>query len=450
MKKILATVFLFTFYGALSQTILVEGSVEASGIFSSEETDSPFWFYTNTNAAISPQTTFSGTAQTSARYAFTEDSFIQAGIAAFYRDGENNLENFQRRDLFLQYQNLWLKARLGAKKQEEEFKGLSATNKNFLWSGNARPLAGLILEANNPIKISETFGIDWGIAHYQLNDDRYVDNVRVHYKRLGIVAQLNENNRITARIQHFAQWSGTSPDFGELPSNFNAFVDVFFAKKSSDDSLAGEAQNALGNHLGSYFFEYNFGTSIGNFALYHEHPFEDGSGTRFANFPDGVWGVNLELEREGVLSHILYEYVDTSDQSGNSSSSGFDGYFGNNIYRSGWSYEDRVIGVPFILVDPSIELDMDSSRYVSNRAKVHHFGFAGSFKKIDWTFKSTIATFLGTYRNPFQPKITRWSNYVSAAYKTEKLGNVKLFAGADKVSEGQSVFGGGVQYKYQF
>ncbi|MFC7357398.1 capsule assembly Wzi family protein [Jejudonia soesokkakensis] len=450
MKKIFLALCLCTFFLTFSQNVSVEGSVEATGIFSSEATDSPFWLYTNTNAAITPQTVFSGTAQASATYTITEKSFFEGGIAAFYREGENNLDNFQRRDLYLQFQNSWLKTTLGAKKQQENFKGLSATNKNILWSGNARPLPGLLLEANTPLKISETFGVDWGIGHYQLNDARYVNDVRVHYKRLGIVAKINERNTFTARVQHFAQWAGTSPDFGALPSNFNAFVDVFFAKKSSDDNIAGEVQNALGNHLGSYFLEYNFGTSFGTFTLYHEHPFEDGSGTRLANFPDGVWGVHLKLEKEGILSHLLYEYIDTSDQSGNSSTSGFDGYFGNNIYRSGWSYEDRVIGVPFILVDPSIELDMDSSRYVSNRAKVHHFGFTGTFKKVEWSLKSTVATFLGTYRNPFDPKLTSWSNYASVAYTTTTFGKIKVFAGADMISERKRILGGGVTYNYTF
>ena len=74
---------------------------------------------------------------------------------------------------------------------------------------------------------------------------------------------------------------------------------------------------------------YEFKNMLGEFSIYHEHPFEDGSGTRLANLPDGVWGIYFKPENQKIISSVLYEYIDTSDQSGNKSVSGFDGYFGN-------------------------------------------------------------------------------------------------------------------------
>lgn len=447
MKKLLPVLFFSLTLFAYSQKIEVEGGVSATGLFSSND-QNPFWLYTNSDASIGTETNFSTTPHIKATYAF-ENASLEAGIAYYYRDGVE--DNFQRRDLYLQYKNNWFKATLGSKRQVEVFDGLSATNKNFLWSGNARPLPGLVIEANDPIKISETFSVDWGIGHYSLNDDRYVDDVRVHYKRLGLTVTLNDNNRFTGRLQHFAQWAGTSPDFGALPNDFNAFVDVFFAKKASEETVSGEVQNALGNHLGSYFFQYDLKIDIGTFAAYHEHPFEDGSGTRFANFPDGVWGIHFAPANNSLISKVLYEYIDTSDQSGDTDvSGGADGYFGNNLYRSGWTYEDRVIGLPFILLDPDVVLNMDTSKFTNNRSKVHHLGISGSIKKFDWKLKSTYATFLGTFRRPFQPKINRWSNYASVQYATETYGTFSVFAGADTGNIGNSIAGGGLTYSYQF
>jgi len=447
IKKLLTILLCGAPFLLYAQNIEIEGVVSATGIIASEE-ENPFWFYTNSNATIAPETNFATTGDLKATYSF-EKATVTAGAAFYYRDGVE--DNFRRRDLYLQFKNNWLKATLGSKKQAEVFNGLSATNKNFLWSGNARPLAGLVIEANDPIKISETFSFDWGIGHYNLNDDRYVDDVRVHYKRLGLIVTLNDNNRFTGRIQHFAQWAGTSPDFGALPDDFNAFVDVFFAKKASEATAGGEVQNALGNHLGSYFLQYDLKTDLGDFAAYHEHPFEDGSGTRFANFPDGVWGIHFAPANNSVISKVLYEYIDTSDQSGDTDvSGGADGYFGNNLYRSGWTYEDRVIGLPFILLDPDVVLDMDTSKFTNNRSKVHHLGISGSIKKFNWKLKSTYATFLGTFRRPFQPKINRWSNYASVQYVTETYGTFTIFAGADTGNIGNSIAGGGLTYSYQF
>ena len=96
--------------------------------------------------------------------------------------------------LTFQFENSWLLATVGSKKQKEMLDGLSATNQNFLCSGNARPLPGILLEANNPLKISNTFGLDWGIGHYELNDNRFVNGTHVHYKRLALITTFNENH----------------------------------------------------------------------------------------------------------------------------------------------------------------------------------------------------------------------------------------------------------------
>lgn len=433
-----------------SNRLNLEAEVEAS-VFVSNEDEIPFWFYTNSNRSVGNETHISSTATIVGSYSFGEAS-VEAGVAGYYRDGVTT-DHFQRRDLYARFQNTWLKVTAGAKKQDVVLDGLTTSNKNFLWSGNARPLPGLIVEANDPIKISKTFSIDWGIAHYVLNDNdiRFVDNTWVHYKRLGLNVQLAQHHKITARLQHFAQWAGTSESEGELLNNAGAFFDVFLAKRSNQSTEAGEQRNAIGNHLGSYFLEYIYNASAGDFSFYHEHPFEDGSGTRLANFPDGIWGISFQRNKKGILNTIVYEYVDTSDQSGDTSQvSGSDGYFGNNIYRSGWTYEDQVIGVPFILLDPTIEQTPTNSKFISNRSRVHHLGAGGSVRSFDWQVKLTHATFLGRYQRPINPVLRRTFTYGSLAYTFEKMGALRAFAGVDLTNNGNTIAGGGLQYKYTF
>ncbi len=279
MKFLKVFAFLFPLL-MFSQEFVITGSVEAKAILSNDDVN-PFWFHTNSNYAVGEFTNVSTTGEITASLKY--DSFkINGGATIFGRDGVEDA--VQRRDLYIQFENSWLFATVGAKKQKEVLDGLSATNQNFLWSGNSRPLPGVLLEANNPIKISNTFGIDWGIAHYQLNDNRFVKNTKVHYKRLGIITTFNENHKLTTKIQHFAQWGGTSPVFGELKDGFKDFVKVFFAANSTEIGLDGETKNAIGNHLGSYFLNYEFKNRLGEFSVYHEHPFEDGSGTRIRKY----------------------------------------------------------------------------------------------------------------------------------------------------------------------
>jgi hypothetical protein len=339
---------------------------------------------------------------------------------------------------------------VGSKKQEEVLDGLSATNQNFLWSGNARPLPGILLEANNPLKISNTFALDWGIGHYELNDNRFVDGTHVHYKRLGLITTFNENHKLTAKIQHYAQWGGTSKSLGKLENSTKDFINVFFAHNSEEIGVENDKINKVGNHLGTYSLIYENRNSFGSFSVYHDHPFEDGSGTRLANFPDGIWGVYFVPKRTKIISSVLYEYIYTMNQSGISVGSGIDNYFFNGIYRSGWSYEKNIIGLPFIIFEKNVEITEKYSPIISNRSKTHHFGVMGEFSKFQWKLKSTYAKYLGTYRKPFFPEWKYWYNYGSLSYKSERLGTFTVLGGADFSNIDDTLIGGGIAYSYSF
>jgi hypothetical protein len=445
MKLLKVILFLLPMI-SFSQEFNISGTVAAKAILSNEN-ENPFWFHTNTNYAVGDLTNLFATGELTASLTFSSFK-VKGGAAIYGRDGVEDA--VQRRDLFIQFENSWLFATVGAKKQKEVLDGLSATNQNFLWSGNARPLPGILLEANNPIKISNTFGIDWGIAHYELNDNRFVDGVHLHYKRLALITNFNENHKLTAQLQHYAQWGGTSPVYGDLKDGFKDFINVFFAHNSEELGIEDETINKVGNHLGSYLLNYEFKNSWGNFSFYHEHPFEDGSGTRLANFPDGVWGIYFKPQNQKIISSILYEYIDTSDQSGISVGSGFDGYFGNNIYRSGWTYEENIIGAPFILFDKNIEITDTTTAFISNRSKTHHFGVMGEFGNFQWKLKTTVTKYLGTYRKPFSPEWNYWYNYGSLSYKHEKLGTFTVMVGADFSNIAKDLIGGGIEYSYKF
>lgn len=430
--------------GSLAQHFNWESLLSTTGMYAYNEVN-PFWFSTNNNGQFTDQTSFSLLGEFAGSYFLSEITTLSAGAAMYYRD-EADIE-FQRRDLYLQFKNPWLHVILGAKKDSLRAQGLSSTNKDFLRSGNTRPLSGVLLEAPEPLKLSDIFSVDWAIAHYQLNDDRYVANVRLHYKRLALETKLNPNNRITAQISHYAQWAGNSPDLGKLPSDFKAFASVFFAKGSS--GIPTEADNALGSHLGSYLLDYQRETSSGVLSVYHEHPFEDGSGSGWANIPDGVWGIHFQAKEYPVLSGVLYEYVHTKNQS-NNSYSGPDNYFNNGIYRSGWSYEKLIIGLPFFIYDPSLEIDIETQPIVSNRIQLHHLGLTGWWGKLQWMLKSSYVVHSGTYNIPFAQARRLWYNFLSVAYSSTSYGKIEVMLGLDVEKQSTSLWGTGLTYQYLF
>ncbi len=446
MKTKILLYFILAVSCTYAQSMTWEGELSIAGQ-SYSETAVPFWMQANTATRFGSETQFSGMGMAKGSFDLTDNSKVEFGASLFVRDGVE--DEVQRGDLYAQFENSWLRAIAGAKSEEVVTQGLSLTNKNFLLSGNARPLGGVHLEASNPLKVSETFSFDWAIGHYFVNDDRFVDNVWLHHKRLALITQFNENHKLTAQLQHYVQWGGTSPIFGDLPDDLGAFIDVFFASNAPEVGVEGEIANAVGNHLGAYLLDYEFKTKVGEFSLYHEHPFEDGSGMRLSNLPDGIWGLYFKPEKDTVIKGALYEYVTTNDQSV-TTPNGEDNYFSNGVYRSGWSYDGVIIGMPFILYNPNLVINATNSPIVSNRVKAHHFGLLGTVHHIDWMIKSSIVQQLGTFNNPFDPVQNFWHNYLSLEYDSDSFGKFRIYGAVDSGDAIDTNFGGGLEYTYSF
>lgn len=427
-----------------AQKIKIETTVSGSGFISIED-ELPFWLSANTNGAVLEGTDYLGTATSKATFVISEKSVLEAGVGVFLRNGTQ--DELQRDELYLQYRNTWLKATLGSKRVEDRFDGLSVVANNFFQSGNTRALPGFLLEASEPLKLSEKFEVDWGIAHYSLNDDRYVNNTRLHYKRLHLIWNLNNKSYLKGGITHFAQWAGFSPEDGQQPKDFNAFFDIFLAKEGGGEAAQTDRDNVLGNHLGSYDLDYTYEPASGKYSLYHQHPFEDGSGTRLKNFPDGIWGFSITPNTEeytSFLKAVVVEYIQTTNQSGSGGASGNDNYFNNGFYRSGFSYEGRSLGLPFIYFSE------DGLRTANSRVRGFNIGLSAGRKSWSYFLKTSVIKNLGTYGQPIQPRENAIYNSFGISYGMESYGELSMQLGYDHSNQLNDVFGGRLQYSYSF
>ncbi len=436
-KFFLSLIALYSIQLLAQDTIEVSGGLELGGFAFQENL--PFWLHTNSGGFINSETNIAGRAQIYADYDITRSHKLQLGLGWFYRDGLS--QNFQRNDLFIYYENSIINATLGSKEVADNFQGLGVVRNSFSLSGNARALPGLNISLAKPLKIIDNFSIDAAIAHYVLNDDRIVDNARVHNKKLDIIWNFKPNNSLTAGIEHFSQWAGNSSIAGQQPSDFSAFIDVFFARSGGEEASTNDQLNSLGNSLGFYKLAYDLKTSSGKYSLYHHHPFEDGSGTRLRNFPDGIWGFYYTLDDTSytsVLEGFLLEYVSTVSQSGRFGRSGRDSYFNNRIYRSGWTYEGNVIGLPFIDVPDN------------TRIEAFHFGLNVAFGKWKSRFKGSYVRSLGTFFNAINP--TRRQVFLSTQhnYYLSNSSILQLDLGYDFNNSTSDIFGVGASYKINF
>jgi len=423
----------FCIQNIIAQKIEINGDINAAGFVSAEET-LPFWLYSNTTSQVDSETNFATNGGINATYFFKNNNFLEVGSRLQYNNGID--PELKRNELYVKFGTPSFSITAGAKAEEELQYGLSTSNRNFHISRNARPFPGVRLKTEKPVKITNHWNFEGELAHYKLNDTRIVDGARVHHKMLKINYTVVKDHQFSFALRHYAMWGGTSELTGrKQPNSLSDFFRIFIAQRGDEEASSNDQLNALGNHLGSYTISYDFNTEAGNFSLYHIHPFEDGSGTTFKNFPDGIWGLYLAPDEVWAVKGILYEFVDTSDQSGALGRSGRDNYFNNRIYRSGWTYDSNIIGLPYI-------------RLGNTRVTAHHLGVFLKLKQFDITSKVSYIENKGTYFAPLNPTQKGFYTMVNTTYNTTNFGSISLLAGYDALSNIENNLGIGIQYSY--
>lgn len=210
-------------------------------------------------------------------------------------------------------------------------------------------------------------------SHGWFPDSRFVEGVKLHQKFLYLRFNL-ERFSLTGGIVHNNTWGGTHPRAGRLSQSFTDYLKIITGIGSSGEGDTPEQiyNSSLGNSLAAYEFEakYRFGeTSLSLTRLFY---LEDVVSTRFRSPWDGVWGVNLKREGSHWLKGLTYEHVNTKQQDSRPDQpSGRQMYYYNFIYQSGWTHEDRVLGMPLITFNPEID------RPSNNMVVAHHLGIEG-------------------------------------------------------------------------
>ncbi|MCF4102686.1 capsule assembly Wzi family protein [Gillisia sp. M10.2A] len=442
MKYTLLSIIVLLSLSEINAQIHFSGIASAKGVLSSQE-GLPFWMYTNQRGRLDESSNFSSWISANARYQLNENANLEVGLGALYHDGYNN--EFRLDESYIGFDNSWLVASLGRKQREELYKGLSATNENILWSLNARPLAGISLATKNPLTLWREGGLAFtaSIEEFIMDDDRYVEDTRLHHKSFHLIFSKIKNFEITVGMQHFAQWAGTSPIYGKLPGSFNDYMDVFTGNEGGD-TVDGEEVNALGNQLGSY--EVYINTTINNYNVQfiYNHLFEDGSGLVLRNTPDGRYGIFIESpEKDSWVNAFMYEFYYTKDQSDkNITTDGEDNYFNNNLYRSGWTYDSKVLGLPFIT------LNDNRFRVNNNKVVAHHVGITGiAFEKMPYKILTSYRQNYGAKGNAYR------KNNVLSTYLDLGVWNgiidINFQAGTDFSGISSPNFGAGIQVTKQ-
>ena len=127
------------------------------------------------------------------------------------------------------------------------------------------------------------------------------------------------------------------------------------------------------------------------------------------NFPDGRYGIFIsDIQEEIWIDGFMYEFYYTKNQSKNSlSTDGMDNYFNNNLYRSGWTYGSRILGVPLITLKDT-RFRVGNSIFVA-----HHLGVSGTaFETIPYKLLTSYSRNYGAKGSHYAVPETIFSTYL--------------------------------------
>lgn len=290
-----------------------------------------------------------------------------------------------------------------------EYNGLSLTAGDMIYTGNSRNLPGYNLSTDF-INFPWTEGIlafKANFADYIMLDNRYTSHTLLHNEALFIRVTPVRRLSVTVGLEIWSQWSGTSPVYGKQPSSFKDYIRVVLGQSGGEDATVSDQINVLGNSLGREMLRIEWMADDFTLSFQHDIPFDDRSGMRFQNFPDGVNTLNLSFkDRDMWVTDILLEYVNTKCQSGPSHNDpdnpeiilgGSDNYFNNGEYKSAWTYYGQTIGLPLFTPMP-INEDGQTLGVCNNRVSAWHFGLRGmAARKIPYKLLCTYSRNFGKY-----------------------------------------------------
>ncbi len=426
--KSLLLILLLAITSLVSAQKKVEYEVGLSSSFAAKE-EIPFWLHSNKNGLV-PNKSYA-MSDFSLGMDFSEISvsaidFMWETSAVAYTGDESK---FILDKLYLGLKWKIFQFSLGQKYDAIAFDGLSSSNGNLLYSNNARSYPKYEISVPEWTAIPFTKGIisfKGLLSDGITTDNRYIDHALVHHKNLFVRLFKDEKFSVSGGIEQYAQWSGKHPDRGSISHSLDKYLNVFTGSGDDDATFDNDAYR-LGNHIGSYHLDAYYNADHFSLTAYYRSIFEDGSGRKSENRPDGLYGLFYKNKNEEnpFIQSALVELYHTTDQSGSLHGTidgvkyrGLDSYFNHSEYKSGWTHYGRTIGSPLFT---NGKRD-GHALVINNRFKAVHLGvrgFIGSF--IPYKTYFTYSKNYGTYQTPFESTLNQFSGLVELRVPSKKI-----------------------------
>ncbi len=337
---------------------------------------------------------------------------------------------------------------------------------SFDVSGNALPIPKIEIALPDYVPIPFLGGAVAvkGTFSHGLFNVHYIQHAYLHQKTLYLrFGRSRSPIQGQLGINHQVQWAGEADYLknnvvavnGRLTNNFHDYLTGVVLGKIPDDYQNDrftnfDGANRIGNHLGSVDMALTLRRRGAAWLVYHQHPYEDASGTAWRNFPDGLYGLSWQNQTEPSAGRgwywrrIVGEVMAAANQSGavfkspTQSFTGADNYYNHLQYIQGWSYFGQTIGTPFIVPGPDIANPPTTGLYFPyNRVMAYYTAFealAGGRATVQG--RLSFSRNQGYYDGPNADRtLHQFSGMVRVSLPLRSLANTVL-SGALAVDEG--------------
>ncbi|MBO4565747.1 MAG: hypothetical protein J5695_00820 [Bacteroidales bacterium] len=419
-------------------SLMLLGALSSSG-------STPFWAQSNQYGLMPERNGALGVMQAYKPFDESRDFQWRAGVslAANYRpDDPLNPESSPLHpmvdELYASLRWKVLRMDLGMRHRDREFLGadpalgsLSVTEGHIVESNNARTMPGVNFSLE-PLAVPFTgqhllISGDW--ADYTTIDNRFVQGALVHRLRGYLRYDTRKHFYVQIGLDHYALWGGTPSDPRYIPVevNLDNYFRICTGRSASAAGSKSDQMNCLGDHGGAEQLRMGWRADAWDLTFQLDKPYNDKSGMRFNNIPDGAYTLHWSLkDKDKWISDVLVEAHYTMWQSGTIHEKetddegrqlnwydnktlnifGGDNYFTNGEYKSGWTHFGRMIGAPLFFTGTN-SAGITSVR--NNRYKAIHLGLSGKFfRKAPYRLMLTFSDNYGTYTSPYVKGATTW------------------------------------------
>jgi len=340
------------------------------------------------------------------------------------------------------FHEAYLKARLsvldlivGAREEHLGTQDSSLSCGGFLFSKNARPMPKITLgiERFTPVPFTKGYlEVKGAVAHGWFTDNIAVTNLLLHHKYIYFRVGGSLPFHFQYGVDHVAQWGGNVPGIGQQPTSLSDYLRIVMGSSGGSSALESDQINTLGNHIISQSMKIDYRISDFTISGYWQNISEDSPKfmTNTMNKPDGLWGVSIRNNKLLIIKGLVYEYLNSTDQSGPFQDKdgvvygGSDNYFNNGIYQNGWTYFSRTIGTPFI--SSPVYNKNGGVAVVNNRVQVHHIGLEGDVHGYNYKALCSLSKNYGNYGTPYPEMIRNTSLLLEVKKLFPKLLNIEL------------------------